>query len=138
MSLHQGMILFNVLGIGANLLKQIESFESILIGRLIFGIICGIQTQYLVKTVNETIPFEHMQKYGIAMNAGINIGIVLINTLQAGIIPLKDNGKEALKQDNNWRIVFAIPIALEIIVIFSLLVFIRRPSLKNTILNCSN
>ena len=42
MSLQHGMILFNILAIGANLLKQIESFETILIGRLIFGIICGI------------------------------------------------------------------------------------------------
>ena len=60
----------------------------------------------------------------MAMNAGYNAGIVLINCLQAAIIPLKDEGKEALIEDTNWRIIFGIPIALELTVILSLLIFI--------------
>jgi MFS family permease len=87
LGLKRTIIISNILGLFANFLKQILSTETIISGRLLFGIACGISTFCYVKTLNDTIPSEVMYLYGGLVNGCFTFGIFASNFLGM-IIPL--------------------------------------------------
>ena len=52
------IVIFNLISIFANCLKQIASFETIMAARLIWGICTGILNNCLGKILTDTIPNE--------------------------------------------------------------------------------
>jgi len=107
--------LFNILSLCFNLLKLILNTYTILLGRLGFGICCGVLNQCLTKFINDTVPFSVAQVYGQAVNVGITLGVTVIAFISTNIIPLEENGKAGLQADENWRIVFSYSIVINVI-----------------------
>jgi predicted MFS family arabinose efflux permease len=60
------------------------------------------------------------------VNAGYCLGILLTNLLASNILPSPEMG-EALSQDENWRIVYALPIATSIVAIALISTLFRIP-----------
>ena len=71
------LTLFNFLGLLSCLLKFIENFPAILLGRILFSICAGLQTFCMSKALNDTIPAEYMSTYGSFVNSGICMGYFL-------------------------------------------------------------
>ena len=69
---------------------KIQTVEiSLFIGRFLFGVCCGIQTLCFSKALNDSVPAEVIQYYGVLVNAGICVGIFVSNFL-AIIVPLEE------------------------------------------------
>ena len=136
MSLKKMLMLSNFLAIFANIIKIQEHTVTILLGRFLFGVCGGLMNFCFGKALNETIPQEYSQRYGMLVNAGICFGIFVSN-LMGLIIPMEDLNDplsfEKLKLDQNWKIVFAIPIFLEVFSLLALPVFIEALSLTNVL-----
>lgn len=65
------------------------------------------------------------------MNSSLCLGIALVNLVALFILPSPEDGDEALLQDENWRIVYALPIVLcEIIPMVLIVLFFRVPSIN--------
>lgn len=87
-------------------------------GKFLHGVFCGISIICVGQALNETIPSDFLQAYGILTNGGITGGIFMSNFLGA-LLPLEEDGAVKMMSDGNWRIVYGFPILLAL---FSLLV----------------
>lgn len=87
----------------------------------------------LSQSLNETIPTQYLQTYGQAVNSGYCLGIVLINLIACFLVPLPENGSQALLDDQNWRIIFGAPIVVSIVAQILILTMFSNPSLKELI-----
>ena len=83
------ILLANFSAIVINGIKQILTTPTILIGRVLFGVCVGISNICLSKVLNDTIPSEVGQKYGMFQNGGITGGVFISNFLGA-LVPLYD------------------------------------------------
>ena len=72
-----------------------------------------------------------MQKYAVAGNLGISGGIGIAQFLAVMICPTEQDGIEAMKKDENWRIVFGFGILLNVYGIIAVTLLFREPSLKD-------
>lgn len=76
------------------------------------------------------------QKYGIVINAGICLGVFFSNFL-ALLVPLEvkndPTSYEALKLDNNWRIVYGFPALVELFSLIILLCSVKHISLLDLV-----
>ena len=77
----------------------------------------------MAKAIDETMPSAVKGQFGIATNAYLRIGIMLIFFLGA-ILP---EDKQEMVEDNvSWRIIFSIPLWLSILQILFYLCCIRE------------
>ena len=115
------IITANLVAIAANLLKLYMTLPTMLIGRFIFGFTTGLMNFSLNKAINDTVPASHAQNYGLAVNAGICLGLFTAG-LCSLVVPIEDpldsSSLIALKQDENWRIVYSVPILIELLGLF--------------------
>lgn len=125
------IIATNIIALIFNLLKLIEATATIMVARFVVGLVMGIAVVCLSKAINDTVPAEHASLYGAFVNAGFGIGLFFSN-LMGLLIPI-DNGEEGdvqrMKDDQNWRLVFAVPILLELYTIIILLFYIKYESI---------
>jgi len=77
----------------------------------------------MAKAIDETMPPSVKGQFGIATNAYLRIGIMLIFFLGA-ILP--ETPEEMKEDDVKWRIIFSIPIWLSIVQIVCYLCCIRE------------
>jgi MFS family permease len=77
-------------------LKLVENGPVILGGRLLSGFASGVTTFITNKVVNDTIPFEFTQVYGIITNTGFCLGLLLVSLISSVLLPFEDDGVEAL------------------------------------------
>ena len=116
------IMIANVISLVFNIIKLIENTAAIMIARFFFGVCMGVTCVGLSKAINDTIPPKNTAVYGAFVNAGFAIGITLSNCMGM-LIPL-DEGNEGdiqkMKDDENWRLLFGVPIILEIYTIFAL------------------
>ena len=108
----------NALAIISNSIKLIETFPTLVLGRLLFGVFTGIQQLCLSKILNETVPVQAIQIYGQFINGGLGFGCFLAN-LFGFIIPIEDPNDTSslvlLREDKNWRIVYSFSIVMEVL-----------------------
>ena len=83
------MIWSNIVAIVSGTLKIQTIQISLFVGRILYGICCGIQTLCLSQALNDNVPAEVIQYYGVLVNAGICMGIFASNFL-AIIVPLEE------------------------------------------------
>jgi len=99
------------MGMVAITLKLSFSFPSILIGRILHGMSAGIANICFSKSINEYVPSSSMQIYSLFIPFGVNLGCFISNLLGATMVPLEDksdpNTLVAMKNDQNWRLVWA-------------------------------
>lgn len=135
-SLRNLILVANGFGILSNLIKIQEYTPTILLGRFLVGLSGGLMNFCYGKALNETVPQEHSQTYGMLVNAGICGGIFL-SGLMGLFIPLEDKNDstsiEKMKNDQNWKIVWSIPIMMQVFSLVVVPVFFKSLSLKNVI-----
>ena len=103
------MIILNISAIFANSLKLIKIYEVMLLGRLLAGIFAALSNICYSEILNKIIPTKFIQIYGMTINSGICFGIFLSNFVAGIVLPGADAQVSDLEEDNNWRIVYAIP-----------------------------
>mmetsp|Transcript_5134 Transcript_5134/g.8730 ORF Transcript_5134/g.8730 Transcript_5134/m.8730 type:complete len:122 (-) Transcript_5134:1278-1643(-) len=116
------------LGFLANCLKLVLNYELILLGRFVLGITSGMLNVAFGKCLNETIPNEHMQTYTLWINSGFCLGIFLINLLQVLLVPIEEDGEEAMMEDQMWRLIFGCTMASQLV--FGLVIHFKFPILS--------
>ena len=121
----------NLVAICANCLKLILSFPAVIIGRFIFGLATGALNTVLGKILNDSIPNEVSQYYGLSTNSGLNAGILAISAIGAVLVPLSSEGHEALQENTSWRILPLIIISTEVFIIIVVAVFFPHASIKD-------
>lgn len=125
------IIVVNTISLVMNIIKLLENTVAIMVSRLILGLCVGISTVCLGRAINDTVPAKNIALYGAFVNAGYGIGIALSN-LMGLMIPL-NNGEEGdlqkMKDDENWRVVFGVPIILEVYTLIVLLFIIKHESI---------
>lgn len=107
------MMAFNSIG---NCMKLVLNFYSLLFGKLIVGVSAGTLLVVLGKCISDTIPIEVQQYYGVASNSGVCFGIFMVGIVQAAMLPIFEDGLDALKNDEMWRFAYGIQIILNLIV----------------------
>lgn len=112
------LLLANSVAILANLLKLFMTLPTILIGRLVFGISTGLMNFSFNKALNDSVPASQASKYGLLVNSGICLGLFAAGVCSL-IVPIEDpqdpTSLLALREDQNWRIVYSVPIAVEVV-----------------------
>ena len=131
-------IILNVIAIYFNPIKLIPNYYIILLGRLLFGIVCGALNTCFGKILNDTIPDEVTHIYGLSTNAGINFGILLVQILSQVILPSQTDGTFENKHNQTWMILYTFCIVLETLSIILIVAFFKNSSLKDTIKYCSD
>lgn len=108
------ILIANLVSLLFNILKLVLNTTTIMIARFVTGISVGIACVCLSKAINDTVPARNLPVYGAFVNAGFAIGITFSNFLGL-LIPL-DNGEQGdiqkMKDDENWRLVFGVPILI--------------------------
>lgn len=104
-----------------------------MVARFMFGIMSGTASVCLSRAINDTVPAKDASLYGAFVNAGFGIGIFFSNFMGL-LIPI-DNGMDGdaqkMKDDQNWRFVFGMPILLELYTIVALVFFIKHESINH-------
>ena len=101
-------------------------------GRLAYGFAAGHLNIIMAKSINETIPASVRGQFGIATNAYLRVGIMLIFFLGA-ILP--DEPQEMVDDDIKWRIIFSVPFWIAILQILCWLLFVRQEPIGFSISN---
>ena len=122
-----GLNLFSVV---VNTLKLVLNYPLMLATRFLYGLSAGALQVCLSNILNDSVPNEVAQTYGVASNSGICFGIFLAGLVQALCLPMADDGDEALQQNESWRIVFGFSIIVELLVVILGLTVFKAPSLK--------
>jgi len=135
-SLRNLILVANAFGILFNFVNIQETTPTILLGRFFAGVAGGLMNFSFGKALNETVPQEHSSAYGMLVNAGICAGIFFAGVMGL-IIPLEDindpTSYEKMKNDQNWKIVWGVPILMGALSLILIPIFIKSLSLKNVI-----
>ena len=122
------IIATNSIALAFNLLKLVEATASILVARFVLGLAMGIAVVCLSKAINDTVPAKDATLYGTFVNGGFGVGLFFSN-LMGFLIPVDDGNVQLMKDDENWRIIFGVPIVLEIFTILVLVFYIKHESI---------
>lgn len=125
------LICCNAVALLFNIVKLVENTVAIMVARLFFSISMGIAAVCLSRAINDTVPARHAPLYGAFVNAGFAAGVAFSN-LMGLLIPI-DNGDpgdaQKMLDDQNWRLVFGLPILFELYTIIILVFFIKYESI---------
>jgi len=105
---------------------------TLCLGRLLYGFAAGHLNIIMAKSINETIPASVRGQFGIATNAYLRVGIMLI--FFPGII-LPDEPQEMVDDNIRWRIIFSVPFWVAILQILCWLLFVRQEPIGFNIAN---
>jgi MFS family permease len=128
------LIITNVLNLAFCGLKLIENTHTIIIGRFLHGLGCGILNFCFGKALNDTVPDRVSQGYGMFTNSGICLGIFVSNFIGFWVPALDEDGLLALKNDQNWRIVYGFPMIMQLFSVILIVLFVPEISLKKLLL----
>ena len=93
----RSLLIANFFNIVSNGIKLILSTPTIFIGRLLFGVFSGMQSIAFTLALNETVPGEFMQYYGMFIGCGYCVGIFFSNFV-ALAVPLDEGNPDDLKK----------------------------------------
>ena len=132
------LMLSNLVALIANLVKVIEHSATIYLGRIIFSICAGAANFCIGKAISETVPSQFGQRYGILVNSGIQLGVLICQSFGVLLPNLNREDPaniEALRNDMNWRLIWLIPVVLELVSLAFIPIFYKHLSLKKLIQN---
>ena len=110
------------------------NYVTLLVARIFFGVSCGVLGFSFGKCLNETIPLNKVQDYGLANNMGINLGIMICGFVSL-MLPLSDSPLEERKENESWRIVYGFTLVAQVFSILFIVLFLKHPSLNSLIQN---
>lgn len=132
------LLLSNGIALVANLVKVIETSATIFLGRIVFSICAGAANFCIGKAISETVPCQYGQRYGILVNSGIQFGVLASQSFGIFLPNLNrqdPNNLEALRNDQNWRLIWLVPVIFELVSLTFIPVFYKHLSLKKLIYN---
>ena len=107
-------------------LTLIKDFNMQLVGRLIYGFAAGIQSVISPRFIEEYVPLELCGTCITVFSFAQNLGL-LVALLIAYILP-DDDDKEALGENESWRLIFGLPLLMYALIFGLLKLFIRYDS----------
>lgn len=128
------ILLSNLIGVAATGVKLVLTLPTILVGRFVSGFVYGIAVFCAGKSLNDTIPPEHMNLYGSFVNASFCAGIFLSNLLGM-VVPLDDgrvSSEEAvklMKADETWRLVYGAPLIFQLFTLVAIGFYFKEVSI---------
>jgi MFS family permease len=130
------LLVSNAVALIANLVKVIQTSTTIYLGRLVFSICAGAANFCIGKAISETVPSQFGQRYGILVNSGIQLGVLISTSLGVFLPNLNREDPanlEALRNDKNWRLIWLVPVIFELVSLAFIHVFYKYLSLKKLI-----
>ena len=118
------------IGVG---LTMIENFYVLLLGRVIYGFTAGSQAGIVCRMIDEYVPAT-WQSACIGFFAASQNFASFVATCSAFILP-KDGHTEAQKENETWRIIFAFPLLLYVILLLGFTFLIRHDTPKFYLMN---
>jgi MFS family permease len=113
------------------LLQMFESLPCILIGRLIYGLGCGVLSIVAPRYIEETVPDHKLSLYTPLFMCSVAFGSMIALLLGAGL-PDEEDAK-GLKESGFWRVIIGIPMVLQVASIASMIFLIRFDSVRSLI-----
>lgn len=107
-------------------------FPTLLLGRLLFGTGSGIISFCYGKALNETVPIEFNQNYGLLTNLGFNMGVMVCGFVSL-ILPANDADDSLMLSDETWRFVYGSTLILQFFGMIFILFFMKNPSLNQLV-----
>lgn len=116
-----------IIGICSSLLTQIHSWAIFLVCKFFVGISIGLTGVIVARYIEEYVPLKW---FGISQAISLTflqVGVFL-STLVGAVLP-NENDKEALEENQTWRIIFLVQPMLYLLtlVLFMLLIGIDPP-----------
>jgi hypothetical protein len=71
------LLIVNAAAIVANMIKIVENSVCVFIGRFFFSMCVGAANVGVRKAISETVPSAFALKYGIHVNSGIQLGVII-------------------------------------------------------------
>lgn len=99
-----------------------------LIGRVIFGFSIGLITVAIPRLIEEIAPADKIAPMQAIFLFSSTVGSLLATSLGA-ILP-DENDKEALENDQLWRLIFGFPIPFYILLLAGMFFYIKTDSPK--------
>ena len=108
------IIQFNIVGIIATLMTlQLASFDLMCLGRVLYGISCGVLACTTPKILDETIPSKLIdQGFGTSTSIIMNVGFLVVNMVA------KMGPTDNLATSNFWMVIFGLQIPVQLVVLF--------------------
>lgn len=122
-----------ILSTASTFVKLILSYPCMIAGKILTGVSAGVLNVALSKCLNETIPFEVSQNYGLLVNSALTFGIFYVAFIQSLIMPFKEDGVESLRSDQMWRVGYSVQIISNLVVGAAIAFWLPALSLRNTI-----
>ena len=114
---------------------------TLTLGKFLHGLLITVVQIAVIKMINETVPVYKLDAYGPIVANGLATGYLLVHGLGAILpmadydprIPLSNPANEAAfeadKADENWRLILAFPIFINVFMLVSFLAFIGSDSI---------
>jgi hypothetical protein len=133
-------IVFNVLAICSQILMQIVNTYTLAIGKFLNGFFVTVVHIASVKMINETAPVQLLGPCGTVVNFMLSVGYYMVLGfgffLPAGdynpeLVNDKENEKAKVANINDqfWRLLYLIPVMINVIMLVNFIVFIREDSI---------
>ena len=118
-------------------MQQVLNLYSISIFKFLNGFFVTVVHMAAVKMINETIPNQLLGSAGTIIQASFSFGLMIcfglgLNLPQADFQPGLTEDPEILslyQNDNWWRFMYIFPCFLNLIMVFSFLIFIKEDSI---------
>ena len=140
----------NILALISCLSMQYISVWVLAAGKFFNGIFVTIVHIAQIKMINEMVPVYHLGKYGPAVQIMSSSGYLILFSIGTSGLPKSEYDPDLdhsvagaantlayidAKNDNFWRVIFIVPLFINILMIISFLIFIREDSLMFNVVN---
>ena len=98
----KSLLIINVVISIAIIVSLIETFETILIGRLFMGMCAGMFSVISPMFISEICPPQYSGPFGIVNQFMVCFGIIVIYLLGIALVPYNGDPTEALLASNSW------------------------------------
>lgn len=125
-------MLASLVALGGSFFSLVETPFCIILGRLIYGLGCGVLSVTGPRFIEETVPDRLLTLYQPLFITCIAFGAMMSLVLGAGLPP--DNGTlidmEALKNDSYWKVIMGAPIPLQILSILLMFFYVKYDTIR--------
>jgi MFS family permease len=105
-----------------------EVYAMLVIGRLIYGIACGVHCVAAIRYIEETVPFDKVSYYLTIFLTSFSSGKVIVMILAAGMP--SDDDYDDLYEDGYWRFILSFPLLMYAALLLGLRYVVKHESLK--------
>eukprot|EP00347_Sterkiella_histriomuscorum_P013305 403365224 len=124
----KSIIIFNFIAILATFSTLVLNFYAMCAGRFVLGFCGGLFSVSLARMIDETVPINLLGTFGVVTNLSMNAGNMVSILMGAGLPDQDDT--QAIKDSNFWRVIFGLPIIIQVIQILAFVLVIKSEPIK--------